>query len=155
VQRESSERLIFDFGVYCVYDPKTSGLRELPLKMPPLARKETASCLPVAGVEVVPLVAGAAPIVVRGPVVGLVVGVLCLLVVEASSLLVITSLGVEGRSLLLLKPTCPLASAINMIFHKTLHSPQTLNQQERLPAETVSDHHLPAHTLTSFDNRSI
>jgi len=85
----------------------------------------------------------------------LVVGVLCLLVVEASSLLVITSLGVEGRSLLLLKPTCPLASAINMIFHKTLHSPQTLNQQERLPAETVSDHHLPAHTLTSFDIRSI
>ena len=58
--------------------------------------------LPVAGVEVVPLVAGTAPIVVGGPVVGLVVGVLGLLVVEAGGLLVVTSLGIEGRSLLLL-----------------------------------------------------
>ena len=53
-------------------------------------------------VEVVPLVAGTAPIVVRGPVVSLVVCVLSLLVVEAGSLLVVTSLGIEGRSLLLL-----------------------------------------------------
>ena len=59
-----------------------------------------ATDLPVAGVEVVPLVAGTAPIVVRGPVVGLVVRVLRLLVVEAGGLLVVTSLGVEGRSLL-------------------------------------------------------
>ena len=55
---------------------------------------------PVAGVEVVPLVAGTAPIVVGGPVVGLVVGVLGLLVVEAGGFLVVTSLGVQGRSLL-------------------------------------------------------
>ena len=37
------------------------------------------------GIEVVPLVAGAAPIVVRGPVVGLVVRVLRLLVIEAAT----------------------------------------------------------------------
>ena len=59
-----------------------------------------ATDLPVAGVEIVPLVAGTAPIVVRGPVVGLVVRVLRLLVVEAGGLLVVTSLGVKGRSLL-------------------------------------------------------
>jgi len=52
----------------------------------------TVSHLPVAGVEVVPLVAGAAPVVVGGPVVGLVVGVLGLLVVEAGGLLVVTGL---------------------------------------------------------------
>ena len=51
--------------------------------------------LPVAGVEVVPLVASAPPVVVGGPVVGLVVGVLGLLVVEASSLLVVTSLSTK------------------------------------------------------------
>jgi len=50
-------------------------------------------------VEVVPLVACAAPVVVRGPVVGLVVGVLGLLVVEARGLLVVTRLGVKGGSL--------------------------------------------------------
>ena len=61
-----------------------------------------ATDLPVAGVEIVPLVAGTAPIVVRGPVVSLVVCVLSLLVVEAGGLLVVTSLGIEGRSLLLL-----------------------------------------------------
>ena len=53
----------------------------------------------VARVEVVPLVPSAAPVVIRSPVVGLVIRVLCLLVVEASSLLVVTRLGVQGRGL--------------------------------------------------------
>eukprot|EP00960_Hanusia_phi_P048677 759086-Hanusia_phi.AAC.4 len=71
---------------------------------------------PVAGVEVIPLVAGASPVVVCSPVVGLVVGVLGLLVVEPAapscsfprnhgpgpgSLLVVTSLSVEGSRLFL------------------------------------------------------
>merc|ERR1719183_1443606 len=74
--------------------------RTLPASI--LTQRQTISVkrLPVAGVEVVPLVAGAAPVVVRSPVVGLVVGVLGLLVVEAGGLLVVTSLGVKGRSLL-------------------------------------------------------
>jgi len=59
--------------------------------------------LSVAGVEVIPLVTSTAPVIIRSPVVGLVVRILGLLVVEAGSLLVITSLGVEGRSLLLLE----------------------------------------------------
>ena len=105
----------------------------------PPYHSSTGKRLAVAGIEVVPLVASAAPIVVRCPVVSLVVGILGLLVcigegnpevsratvatslqsknprekraqretgesltVEPSSLLVITSLSVQGSSLLLL-----------------------------------------------------
>jgi hypothetical protein len=61
------------------------------------------SRLSVAGVEVIPLVASTAPVVVCSPVVSLIVGILGLLVVEAGSLLVIASLRVQGSSLLSVK----------------------------------------------------
>ena len=74
------------------------------------SRRSSTKCTPIAGVEVVPLVAGAAPIVIRGPVVGLVVGVLGLLVVEAGGLLVVTSLRVQRRGLFLRRRHKPTVS---------------------------------------------
>jgi len=79
----------------CLQMPEPSPLRTLGLLV--AAENDRLNRLPVAGVEVVPLVAGAAPVVVRGPVVGLVVRVLGLLVVEASGLLVVTSLRKRTR----------------------------------------------------------
>jgi hypothetical protein len=57
------------------------------------------SDLSVAGVEVVPLVTSAAPVVIGSPVVSLIVGILGLLVVEAGGLLIVARLGVQGGSL--------------------------------------------------------
>jgi len=71
---------------FCLQMPEPTLLRTLATENDRLDR------LPVAGVEVVPLVAGTAPVVVRSPVVGLVVSVLGFLVVEARGLLVVTSL---------------------------------------------------------------
>ena len=65
-------------------------------------RPSSAKCL-LAAVEVVPLAAGAAPIVVRGLSVGKVVSVLCLHVVEAGGLVEVRSLGVKCRSVLAVK----------------------------------------------------
>jgi hypothetical protein len=56
----------------------------------------------LAAVEVVPLAASAAPVIVRGLRVCQVVGVLGLHVVEARSLVEVRSLGIERRGVLLL-----------------------------------------------------
>ena len=132
----------------------------------PRQRRQTAVAgrLPVAGVEVVPLVTSAAPIVIRGPVVRLVVGVLGLLVVEARSLLVVASLCVQGSRLLACtnKSHTVSSSKCSYCTQSTTPAPSTRQlliqsfplQRLALPAETFSDtavlHHTPSsrHEIT-------
>ena len=137
----------------------------------PRQRRQTAVVgrLPVAGVEVVPLVTSAAPIVIRGPVVGLVVGVLSLLVVEARSLLVVASLCVQGGRLLACTNKLHTVSGSKSSYctqwtplvNQLLILSFSL-QRLALPAETSSDtallHHTPSSrheiTLRSRGSRS-
>ena len=94
----------------------------------------------LAAVEVVPLAASAAPVVVRGLRVGQVVGVLGLHVVEAGGLVEVRSLGVQGRGVLAVEGLENLRAARRS---GPVHSRQRA-RHGRLPCSRVGGPHAVA-----------